>query len=265
MSGFIDLHNHLLPDTDDGPADLKEALSLARELAAKGYRRVAVTPHAKSGRPDVAAIKNKVRALQKALDAKKIPLTLYPGAEQHIEPETAALLEKGRLMSLNESRYLLLELPMFQPLPPYTWQVLAHVVHLGYIPIIPHPERVVALQMNHRFLYQFYEAGALFQVTWTALSGLLGPAASKTAHFMLKANLVHLLATDAHNPQSRLLALDKAYLALEKRLGKRALTDYLITRPQQVLDDQALDLTPPLSARNTRPRRMPFLARLFRA
>ena len=265
MSGFIDLHNHLLPATDDGPADLKEALNLARELSAKGYRKVAVTPHAKSGQPDVAVIKKKVNALQKTLDEKKIPLTLYPGAEQHIEPETAALLEKGYLMSLNKSRYLLLELPMFQPLPPYTWPVLARLDHLGYIPIIPHPERVAALQMNHRLLYQLYEAGALFQVTWTALSGLLGPAASKTVRFMLKANLIHLLATDAHHSQSRLLALDKAYSFLEKTLGKSAVTDYLITRPQQVLADQALNLSPPLSARNTDPRRVPLLARLFRA
>ncbi len=264
MSGYIDLHNHILPATDDGPADLKEALSLARELADQGYRKVAVTPHANSGRPERAVIKKKVSALQKALDAEKIPLTLYPGAEQHIEPETAALLAEGKLMSLNESRYLLLELPMFQPLPPYTWQVLARLDHLNYIPIIPHPERVVALQMNHQLLYQLYEAGALFQVTWTALSGLLGPAALKTANFMLNANLIHLLATDAHHPQSRLLYLDKAYSTIEKRLGKKALNQYLTTRPQQVLTDQSLELAPPLSARTTRPRRIPFLARLFK-
>ena len=43
--GFTDLHLHLLPAVDDGPADLEQALALHAGLRTLGYERFVATPH----------------------------------------------------------------------------------------------------------------------------------------------------------------------------------------------------------------------------
>jgi len=49
---MIDLHNHLLPGIDDGPADLPTALDMARLAVANGISHVVCTPHIHIGRYD---------------------------------------------------------------------------------------------------------------------------------------------------------------------------------------------------------------------
>lgn len=245
MKNYIDFHNHILHAIDDGPRTLNEAVMLARAMVDTGYSTVVVTPHSCDGKPTPALIQERLAELQAELDHLKIPLKLLPGAEQHIEPLTMERLQQGEILTLNQTRYLLLELPMLQPLPPYTEQLLRNLVAHGYRPIIPHPERVIVLQHDLPLIYRLYEAGALFQVTWGALVGWLGPEARKTALAMLSANLAHFFSTDAHNAASRLLTLDKAIAALEDLQGPGAAELYLLTRPNQLLADQELDLPAP--------------------
>jgi len=47
---MIDLHCHLLPGIDDGPATLEEALEMARIAVANGITEAYVTPHLHPGR-----------------------------------------------------------------------------------------------------------------------------------------------------------------------------------------------------------------------
>ena len=42
---MIDLHTHLLPGLDDGPATIEESLELAAAMVAEGVTIAACTPH----------------------------------------------------------------------------------------------------------------------------------------------------------------------------------------------------------------------------
>jgi len=265
LSGYIDLHNHILPAIDDGPRTMEEAVKLSRDLVKAGYNTVVATPHSGGGRPAPELILQRIRALQEELNRQEIPLKLLPGSEQHIEPGVLELLKQDKILTLNRSAYLLLELPMFQPLPLYTEQVLFTLAASGYRPVIPHPERVIALQMNHQMLFKLHRAGAIYQVTWAAFSGKLGPAAGKTARFMLHSNLVHLLATDAHHPGSPQLTVAEAADYLDCEMGEGYSEFMLTTRPRLLLDNKPLDLPEPVLPGRRPPRRVPFLSRLFRA
>ncbi len=264
MASYIDLHNHILPEIDDGPSTMEEAVQLARDLVASGYGTIVATPHALEGDPHPALICSQVEELQEELDRLAIPLKILPGAEQHIDPELPERLRKNEVLTLNRSRYLLLELPMLQPLPVYTEQLLFSLVQDGYRPVIPHPERVMALQVNHQMLFKLHRIGALFQVTWAAFLGLLGPAAAKTARYMLEAGLVHFLSTDAHHPGSDLLSVEKAADLLDNRQGEGYSEMMLTERPRLLLENQPLDLPEPRAPGGRPPSRVPFLARLFR-
>lgn len=245
MSNYIDLHNHLLPGIDDGPRTMNEAVMLARALVKVGYDTVVATPHTFEGKPTPALIMDRLEELQGELDRHSIPLKLLPGAEQHIEPAVLDRLERGEILTLNKSQYLLLELPMLQPMPVYTEDTIFELTACGYRPIIPHPERVNVLQGDPKLLYRLYQAGAIFQVTWGALTGHLGTEAEKTASFMVKNNLAHLFSTDAHNFSTRLLAVDQAVACLEKLLGPGSDQIYLSARPRLLLNDQPLELPEP--------------------
>lgn len=264
MSGYIDLHNHILPAVDDGPENMEESMLLARDLASAGYEIVVATPHTIGGTPTPETILRRVENLQARLDKQEIPLRILPGAEQQIEPELCERLERKEILTLNNTCYLMLELPMLQPLPVYTEQLLFKLAQSGYHPVIPHPERVMALQMNQQMLHRLHRLGAIYQVTWGAFTGLLGPAAAKTARYMLEAGLVHFLATDAHHPESRLLALDNALKVLEKTKGPSFIRTMLTERPRLLLEDRPLALPEPVSQPSRPPKRVPFISRLFR-
>lgn len=240
MSGYVDIHNHILPGLDDGPRIMSESLLLARAMVAVGYDTVVATPHTFEGKPAPSLIYERLQELQQELNRHSVPLTLLPGSEPHIEPDLINTLEKGELQTLNNTKYFLIELPFSQPLPPYTEQLLFELTIKGYRPIIPHPERAEALLQDLKLLHRLHSAGALFQVTWGALTGWLGPQAEKLARYLLANNLAHLWATDAHNATSRLLSVKKAATALDAISGLGTATQMLTTRPRLLLADQPL-------------------------
>lgn len=265
MPGYIDLHNHILPGIDDGARDMEEAVNLARDMVAAGYSKVVATPHAHGGKPAPSVILERLGELQEELNSRQIPLTLLPGAENHISPDILELLETGEALTINNTGYLLLELPMLQPLPPYTSRLIQNLVMRGYRPVIPHPERVIVLRHKPALLYSLYRDGAIYQVTWAALLGLLGNAAKKTVQAMLKANLAHLFATDAHHSATRLLAVNKAAAVLEKEWESELLPLMFTRRPQLLIDDKPLGLPEAESPEKRAPAKGSFLARFFGA
>lgn len=269
MSSYIDIHSHILHAIDDGPETLEESVELARSYLSAGFTTVIATPHAVDGRPEPALIKDRLSELQDELKQQDIPLTVLPGCEYHIEPKTLDRLLSGEIITLNHSRYLLLELPFFQPLPPYTFKLISDLVSAGYIPVIPHPERALDLQQNPDLLFDLHAAGALFQATWGALSGRLGPVARSVVSFMLEANLAHFFATDAHNPGTRLLQLEKPLGMLKEKKGEDYAASVITERSRRLFENKELDLPPARkpttsashSARNPK---TPFISRLRR-
>jgi len=242
LSNYIDLHNHILPAIDDGPQTMPEAIDLARAMVDAGFGTVVATPHACEGKPDPAEIFKRTSAFQAELNRQGVPLKILPGSEQHIEPALLERLQKKEALTLNNTRYLLLELPFFQPLPPYTLTLIDNLVTAGYVPLIAHPERASDLQANPNLISELHQAGALFQLTWSALTGKIGPAAHRVAHSMVEAGLGHFFATDAHSASGRLMKLEKSSAIIAEMLGPAALEELLITRPARLLADQPLDL-----------------------
>ena len=79
---MIDLHCHVLPGIDDGPATLDEALALVRQAGADGITTIAATPHVDwTYTVDAAAVAAGVAEVQAALDAAGIDVRLVAGAE----------------------------------------------------------------------------------------------------------------------------------------------------------------------------------------
>src|SRR5258705_13433026 len=110
---MIDLHCHILPGIDDGAEDLSVSLEMARLAVADGVSVVACTPHILPGlyHNSGPQIREATRQLQEVLDQEGIALQVVTGADVHIVPDLVAGLRAGTLLSLADTRYLLVEPP----------------------------------------------------------------------------------------------------------------------------------------------------------
>ena len=126
MATYTDIHCHILPGVDDGPSNLEESLTLACSLVKNGFSRVVATPHyiEDYSQDFRRTVEEQFACLSHALREAGIPLTLYLGGELLLTPALSKLAAERTLPTLNGTSYVLLELPMFQPVPLYLRDVL---------------------------------------------------------------------------------------------------------------------------------------------
>src|SRR4029078_1683570 len=150
---MIDLHCHILPGIDDGAADISVSIAMAKAFVADGVSVVACTPHilpglyANSG----PQIRQATEELQQRLATERIPLRLVTGADNHVVPSFVAELRSGHLLSLADSRYVLVE-PPHHVAPPRLDEMFFNLLVAGYIPILTHPERLSWINTHYHVI-----------------------------------------------------------------------------------------------------------------
>jgi protein-tyrosine phosphatase len=201
---MIDTHLHILPGVDDGPETIQESLMLAQRLVQEGIHSAIATPHYNDEYPQrsAAEIRQRVYHLQQELDRHGIPLRLFAGHEALIKPGLLEDIQAGRLATLNDSCYLLLELWTSAWLPE-TERVIFELRAHGIIPIVTHPERYRAIQQDPSRLTVLLQRGALAQLTASSLAGIQGNTARRCAETLLRQGLIHCIASDAHGLHKR--------------------------------------------------------------
>ncbi|MDQ3739716.1 MAG: hypothetical protein M3389_02120, partial [Actinomycetota bacterium] len=97
---MIDLHTHVLPGIDDGPATVEGSIELARAAAAGGITTIVATPHVTWDLPanDAASIAAGVRALEGELERAGVDVALRTGGELAVS--RAAELDDDELRGL---------------------------------------------------------------------------------------------------------------------------------------------------------------------
>ena len=198
----IDLHAHILPGLDDGPATEDEAVALARAAVAAGTQAMATTSHVSHAhglRP--AQLSTARAALASRLERENVPLELLQGGE--IAPDRLPSLTEDdlRALTLGAGGYLLLECP-FSPAGGLDLMV-DDLQRRGFGVLLAHPERSPSFVRNVDLLATLVERGALAQVTAASLTGAFGETVRRTAHTMLDRGLLHVLASDAHDARHR--------------------------------------------------------------
>jgi len=242
---LLDIHCHILPGVDDGARDLEQSLAMARIAIAEGVTTIACTPHMTPGvydnrGPDVIA---RVEALQRALDEAGLPLRLVAGADVHVAPDVAARLRSGEALTLNGSRYVLVE-PPHHVAPPRLEDVFFDVAAAGYQPVLTHPERLTWIERKFDVIERLFHAGVWMQVTAGSLEGKFGSQARYWAELMLDEGMVHVVASDAHDHKARTPRLQNAYDLLVRRMGRAEADNLLVHRPHAALSNAPLSAAP---------------------
>jgi protein-tyrosine phosphatase len=246
----IDLHSHVLPGIDDGVATLEQARELARAAAAEGVTAIAATPHVRADYPTtVEQMEAGVAALRADFAEQAIPVEILHGGELDLEFLGGLSDDELRRFSLGQSgRYLLVEFP-YRGWPLALESTLFDLRVRGFTPVLAHPERNAEVKEQPARLRPLVEAGALVQVTAESLDGRLGRESKRAASELVGTGLVHLLASDAHQPSVRAVGLRAA----REAVGDEELATFLTeTAPAAVAAGTDL---PPAPAQPTRKRR----------
>lgn len=217
---MIDLHAHVLPGLDDGPANLADSLALLRTMAAQGIRTVVAAVHALDGTYNVTrdALLRGCELLRLVLEREGLALEVLPSMELFLGFELLGAVRRGQVVGLNHTDYLVVELPA-REYPAYTERALFELLMAGYRPILNHPERNRAIQRDPERLYRLHESGVQAMVTASSLLGHFGTAAQVLSEAFLSDGVANLVVSDAHNLRGRAPCLPEG-LTAAARLGK---------------------------------------------
>ena len=241
MSGYVDLHCHLLPGVDDGARTPADALEMARALVEVGVVTVAVSPHARAGCAPVEVCVERLDELRRALGEAGVPLALELSAEN-------ALVEDGFLEGLgtpaarpvHRGPYVLVELPYSAPVPALPTLVF-QMMRKGVVPLLAHPERCLELQRSGRAA-EVVALGARLQLDLGALSGRYGPVARRTARTLLDDGLYAVAATDLHAPAGARRWIERALAELRACAGDAAVERLFRDAPARILAGETVEM-----------------------
>ena len=193
---MLDIHSHILYGIDDGSRTKEESIELLRYLESQGVKKIIVTPHYIENTLYEATISKKKKIIKEL--EKETNIKLYIGNEVYFSDKTLDLLKEKKLSCLNDSRYLLIELPMSSKIKDLD-EMIFDLTISGIVPIIAHPERYSYVQNDIKYLDKLKESGALFQSNYGSLTGTYGKKAEKTIKKLLKNGYISFMGTDIHH------------------------------------------------------------------
>lgn len=254
---LVDLHTHILPGVDDGARTMDEALEMLRMASADGTRIIVATPHAAQVTPE--SVMTGVERLRNA--AAGIDINILAGSEVKFSANLAEDFQAGRLVTIADSGYLLVEFPFSR------WTSLVHtslyaLQLAGATPIVAHAERYPSVQDDPSILVELARMGIPIQVNAGSFTGEDGEDACRPAELLLRAGLVHILASDGHRMDKRKPLLQGAFERIAELAGT-GVVHQLQHNAERVIAGRSLNTPEPdVSALRPRSRLQGFLSRV---
>lgn len=233
---FTDLHCHILPDLDDGPASVEQSVAMLQIAAAERTASIVATPHANGKyRFEPELIERRLEQLR-----PRTPITLHYGCDFHLETSNilAALADPARY-TLNHRNHLLVEFPELNVFHVGE-EILRRLIEAGLVPIISHPERNERLQRQPELLLHWVEMGCRVQVTAGSCLGVFGKDALAATETLLQRGLVHFVASDAHDAHHRPPGLSGAYARLSALFGEDGIRPLFVDNPEAAVQGNAI-------------------------
>ena len=221
---MVDMHCHVLPAVDDGSQNMEQTIEMLRIASEEGISAMIVTPHYKDDRHNasVQTILSRIAQVQEEVVRQGIFVDLYPGNEIFYFHGVEDMLDKGHILTLNNTDRVLIE---FSPSSDYTYirNALDGIRASGYVPIIAHIERYECMLRDMTRVKELKNMDIEVQVNVSSAAGKLGSRVQKYIYEMLKGRYVDYMGTDAHDTENRIPEFQECYRKLEKKFD----SDYI--------------------------------------
>jgi protein-tyrosine phosphatase len=262
VSGYVDLHSHVLPGIDDGPSELAGSIEMLRAAAESGISTLAATPHLNAGFPDVHVreLAGRCQELRDVITREGIELRLVAGAEVSLVWALEATEEDLRLATYDQRGCdLLVETPSHNAL---ALETLLYELRVKCLRVtLAHPERSAEFQRDPSRLADLAEKGILLQINADAVLGSKPQSGDhRLARHLCKEGLAHVIASDGHRAASwrPITRLAEAASVAEELVGAERAQWMMTVVPRAIVEGAELPEPPPI----TPPRR--GSRRLFR-
>ncbi|PRP66910.1 tyrosine-protein phosphatase [Nonlabens agnitus] len=222
IDGLIDMHNHVLPNIDDGSDSLETTSSMIKWYRELGFSGVYTTPHTMEDYygNDAEKIKSSFIETKAGLSIDDAGFILGTASEYMMDGGFEDILKTKNFLTL-PGNHLLFEFSYFQK-PFNSEELIFEMSNLDLKPILAHPERYRYLSIQQ--MLDFANRGCRLQLNMLSLSGHYGSDAKKKALDLLKGNHYSFIATDAHKQEhlSKIkdIQIDKKLVPALQRLIK---------------------------------------------
>ena len=256
MSGYVDIHAHVLYGIDDGPPDRADSEAMLRTAAHAGTRTIAATPHLRSDFPDVHVHELAARCdeLREWIAAEGLEIELVNGGEVGLVWALDASEDDLRLASYGQrGTDLLIETPTTTVgIEALLYQVRTH----GYRVTLAHPERSREFQRNPALLEALVAARdhAAGQRRRPARPIRASRRRARWPTSCVLDGLVHALASDSHRAGEwrPVSVIPEAAAAASELVGPERAQWMLADAPAAIVAGPPLPEPPPIVARRRR-------------
>lgn len=236
---MIDFHSHILPNIDDGSRSLNETIYMIEEAKKAGFTKIISTSHYIDGYYEAneeqrAKLLNEVKENFQGME-------LYLGNEIYITNQMTDLLSEKKASTINNSKYVLFELPMNTKAMDVK-EVVFRLMEKGYVPIIAHPERYKYVKENIEYVRELADMGVLFQSNYGSSIGMYGKKAQKTQKRLLEEGLIQFFGSDVHTVEQVYTKMPKILKKLRKIISEEELEQFSTVNPQKVLNNEDIEI-----------------------
>ncbi len=236
---MIDIHSHILPHIDDGSSSIEESLEIARIAAKSGIRHIVASSHGNCFDYTIEEYQKQLDRLQEKLREKEIPIELHPGMEIFTDRNVVHLLQEGKLLTINNTKYVLVEF-RFEDSVPHVEMRLMELLESGYKPILAHPERYVFIQRDPEFAHYLEDCGCVMQLNHGSITGKFGDRIQRLALHFLDSGVAGVIATDTHNATHRTPSLERLKAMMEGHYSKKDIELLLAGNPERILKGEPI-------------------------
>ncbi len=239
LKGFIDIHSHILYGIDDGAQNEEMSMKMLQIAGDNGTGQIILTPHYKPVHHNATPVKVQtlMDRLREKIRESGLKIKLYSGNELYYHSEALTELEKKKVLCLADSAYVLVEFGPADELD-YIRNGLYQLLSGGYRPIVAHVERYRKLLSDTDSVEDLIEMGCYIQINAGSIMGDAGYQTKSFTRRLLKSRLVHFVASDAHNTDSRGPALKDCARYISRKYGSDYMMRLLYTNPSKIIANE---------------------------
>lgn len=255
---MIDFHSHIVYGVDDGAESIEDSVQILKNAENAGFKSIVLTPHYMENYYEFHKdeITERIELIRQKCIEENININLYQANEIYITNHMVELLQEGIASSINNSKYVLLELPMNDE-PANLLEVVYGLLENNKIPIIAHPERYAYIQKDPNKLLELIEIGVLFQTNYGSILGQYGKEIQKTANLLLENNFIHFLGSDVHKTGNIYKNIDEIKKQLRRILSEEKIEELTQKNIEKVIKNEQIEIEIPIKIKQS------FLKKFF--
>lgn len=239
LSGFLDIHSHILPEVDDGSRGMDETLKMLQAAYEEGVRIIIATPHYIPGRHNKSVDNLNQIYHQVCVQAEKsIPnIKILLGNEIYFKESAVEDVKRGRALTLAGTDYVLVEFRMTSEIKDI-FRAVRLFSEAGYRPVIAHMERYGCLYKKENTIHELIDAGAYIQINAESFMGGILDRNAAYCRRLLEFGMVHFLGSDCHDLTSRRPQMRTPLASLKKDMYAQQIQKIMSTNKDCFLENK---------------------------